>query len=746
MFNNNNSDILLFNLLKINTFVYKNFEIIIIDNSDDKYKPLFIDNIIFNFPIKIINKYKYNEDIINSNGDIIIIQKSNSYFIENPIKDIIDNFEYDNFFNYCSYDLVNIDENNNILNNNYKLDKLTKNNKNFNCFVISKNYFKILNGFNEEYDTSFDFILNDFYLRAINNIKLNLKNIYNKVINLFNINNYNILINYDNENVKMSAMLYSYKFNNSMYNYYNNNNNIFSCPKIFHCYINNCNNNEEYINSLNISLTYNSDFTHIVYTTDNKNLNFNNIKNFKNIVFFNNINFDFLYDKDIYNKNEYDIFIYNILYLFGGIIYDYTIIFNKNISEIVNYNFENLYYKNNNNNLLLVSRKTLFLKKLLKNIKEYKFFEISSILSKYIKKSKYIKFITNINTHVEKKYINLENKNIIFFNITNITSDYNYYMTNMKRYYNILKTKYNVEYRDIKLDYSNNFNKNNIKDYLSFNDGDIFIIDDITLTILITSHLNIITTKENIEYFVNNAKYINCFSEIFISNDLQFTGCYLNNKNFVKLFFIKAITNLILNTVNLYYLFENNINNYIYYPSYGYSEINNICYIKNNAEQNLEKDIDILFYGNIRSSSGTIIHHYRNANVNKIKLNYENTNIVFKIFNNLYEEKDNILKKTKIVIHVSPCKDFHILSWAKVVELMSKKIFFIVEENEELYIKKLDKIIIFYKKNNLDDLYEKINYYLKNEDIRNNNIELCYDYIKKNYNMDIFLINLLNNI
>ena len=308
--------------------------------------------------------------------------------------------------------------------------------------------------------------------------------------------------------------------------------------------------------------------------------------------------------------------------------------------------------------------------------------------------------------------------------------------------YNILKKNYNVLYIEIKLDFVNNFNKQNLKDYLNFNDSDIFIIDDLTLTILITSHLNIINIRENIEYFVKNAKYINCFSEIFISNNLQFTGCSLNNKNFVKLFFKKAITNLILNTVNLYYLLENNINNYIYYPTYGYSILNNICHI-NNIEKNIEKNIDILFYGNITNTRGKIIHRYRYENINKIKLNYEKTNIIFKIFSNLYEEKDNILKKTKIVIHVSPCKDFHILSWAKVVELMSKKIFFIIEENEELYIKKLDKIIIYYERNNLDDLYKKIDYYLKNEDMLNKNIELCYNYIKNNYNMDIFLIELL---
>ena len=73
-------------------------------------------------------------------------------------------------------------------------------------------------------NTSFDFILNDFYFRAINYTKLNLKNIDNNVINLFNVNNYNNSIDYDIDNVKLSAMFYSYKFNNSLYNYFCNNN------------------------------------------------------------------------------------------------------------------------------------------------------------------------------------------------------------------------------------------------------------------------------------------------------------------------------------------------------------------------------------------------------------------------------------------------------------------------------------------------------------------------------------------
>ena len=43
---------------------------------------------------------------------------------------------------------------------------------------------------------------------------------------------------------------------------------------------------------------------------------------------------------------------------------------------------------------------------------------------------------------------------------------------------------------------------------------------------------------------------------------------------------------------------------------------------------------------------------------------------------------------------------------------MLKKVFFIIEENEEMYIQGLDNICVYYKRSNLTDLQEKIEHYI----------------------------------
>ena len=441
----------------------------------------------------------------------------------------------------------------------------------------------------------------------------------------------------------------------------------------------------------------------------------------------------------------------------------------KNIIKLniknINNSLINMYILNNYNNInnyigtdiLNLSNKYLY------KINEalYNLITTKNDYSIIIKKNKYMLKIIENNTFLEKnKYteyfnndyilnnndnkIKIINKNIIFFDIKNTSSGFNYYMVNMKKYYNIIKMKYNTNYREISLNCKDNFNKSDIKKYLDFTENDIFMLDDLTITVLIISHLHIKNVRDDIEYFINNAKYIICFSEIFITSDLHFTGCCVNNKEFVKLLFTKSITNLILNTVNLYYMYKNNIYNHIYFPSYGHSEINNIC--SNNIDNliNKEYDIDVLFYGNYLNNKGNVISKHRYDTINNIKSYSEQNNIIFKSYSYLYDEKDIILSKTKIVIHIAPTKNFHVFSWAKAVELMAKKIFFIVEDNEELYLKNIENIIPHYDRNNINDLYDKINYYLNNDHEREKSIELCYNYIKKKYDMDYFVINLLD--
>ena len=67
---------------------------------------------------------------------------------------------------------------------------------------------------------------------------------------------------------------------------------------------------------------------------------------------------------------------------------------------------------------------------------------------------------------------------------------------------------------------------------------------------------------------------------------------------------------------------------------------------------------------------------------------------------------------------------------------MLKKVFFIIEENDDMYIQGLDNICVYYKRSNLKDLQEKIEYYINNSSERETITNKCFNYIKDNFNMD----------
>ena len=192
---------------------------------------------------------------------------------------------------------------------------------------------------------------------------------------------------------------------------------------------------------------------------------------------------------------------------------------------------------------------------------------------------------------------------------------------------------------------------------------------------------------------------------------------------------------------NINYLLKHNIyDNITYFPPIGYSQL----YIdKYNITFNDRKIYDILFYGNLLNFS------YRKGIINNIKDICDKNNYNFLIRDDLYSdnEKQEILGKTKIVLHIPSHKNLHSFPWAKTCELILKRIFFIIEENEEMYIQGLDKICVFYKRNDIDDLKSKIIYYLNNELERQNIIEKLHKYFITKFNIDYNMnTHILNNI
>jgi len=172
------------------------------------------------------------------------------------------------------------------------------------------------------------------------------------------------------------------------------------------------------------------------------------------------------------------------------------------------------------------------------------------------------------------------------------------------------------------------------------------------------------------------------------------------------------------------------INNYFILPI-GYCELHENIY--NNSVLSKYKDIDILFYGSLTDRRKTIL-------TDIIKFSNENNiNCVIRN-NNLYDynEKSNVLSRTKIVITIAS-RDPEILKTNDMFRLsflLSNKIFFITEKIGDKIIE--DEIFGNYIEyyNTLEELKDKISYYINNSEEREKKVNKLYNFAKINYNIE----------
>ena len=437
------------------------------------------------------------------------------------------------------------------------------------------------------------------------------------------------------------------------------------------------------------------------------------------------------------NNNNYDNFIQLIKnkkfkYLDNGYLsYD------NNDSEL-NIIMDNKFYMN----FLWDELEELFIEnKINKDLSKtvgFHWFNGSNITKKYLKEiiDYTIPDIFNGLIFSEKNKFHSNIKTITYFNIEIPSWGY-FYKKYIKEFVNIINAKYtNIKLKEILINHYCDSN-NILINELGSNSDELFIFDELAYTHLqVNYHYGNNEVKKHITYFLCRAQYISFFSEVFINNNLETIGNMIKNKEFCLLFFKNAKNIYLCNTKNINYLIENNIyDNITYFPAISYSIINNIVPLIMNKIQ----EIDILFYGNIIDNFTYRINGIENID-NFAKVNNYN----FMKITDLHEDtKSNILTNTKIVIHIPSHEKLHTFPWAKVSELMCNKIFFIIEENEEMYIKNLDKIVIYYKQNDMIDLQDKIKYYLNNESERDKITENCFKYIKNNYNMDTLFDNII---
>ena len=295
------------------------------------------------------------------------------------------------------------------------------------------------------------------------------------------------------------------------------------------------------------------------------------------------------------------------------------------------------------------------------------------------------------------------------------------------------------------LDYITNFINNANYIYFSY---EVIInkqLDQIGLLIHTNNHYKGSGVKLVSLDMFNDAKTVinkNISKEYYFfntTNDLELTNDFINIKlhDLILLFYSKAKHIITSISENIKYLKLNNVTNVHYNIPTSYSIINNFIpfTIKSNYIY------DVIFYGTLH-----IRLTHRHNILETIKNYCIIQNILYLQSDRLFDkEKNDILNQTKIVLHIPSISNLKHFPWQKISELMCKKVFFIIEENEEMYALNLDKTIIYYKSNDIDDLIQKITYYLNNEEKRKTVINNCYNYIYTMYNSEKLVESILKD-
>jgi hypothetical protein len=337
---------------------------------------------------------------------------------------------------------------------------------------------------------------------------------------------------------------------------------------------------------------------------------------------------------------------------------------------------------------------------------------------------------------------NVNQYNLIFTNQENLIGkigNAKWYSNLNKMYKKILvANNYNVFVKNIRINNSLQSSyiclENLIEESTNY---DIFVFNPVDFA---TFNTNLKKMKDGIFNFLDRIKYIIIWQEILLEtlDIVGYNGIDLQ-RDYVLKFFGNSLLTITSNLISLNSLNKHNINKHVYFTVTGYSLINNIVPLNSS----INKDIDVFIYGTLHDT-----YTYRNISIDNIKkLNQNKYNIY--ISGNIYDkELDEILSKTKIVVHVPSHQNLKHMPWPKITYLQSKKVFFIIEDNDELHqnANALDKFIMSYQKNNITDLFSKIKYYLENPENRTQVIEKNFEYIFSKSNMDLVIPNLLNNL
>lgn len=88
-------------------------------------------------------------------------------------------------------------------------------------------------------------------------------------------------------------------------------------------------------------------------------------------------------------------------------------------------------------------------------------------------------------------------------------------------------------------------------------------------------------------------------------------------------------------------------------------------------------------------------------------------------------QTEGLLPRSSIVLHIPHHHEhLHAFPWAETTELMLRRVFFVTQENEDMYIQGLESVVAHY--NTTNNLTQVLQHYLENPSDRAQRVEACY--------------------
>lgn len=249
-------------------------------------------------------------------------------------------------------------------------------------------------------------------------------------------------------------------------------------------------------------------------------------------------------------------------------------------------------------------------------------------------------------------------------------------------------------------------------------------------------------TFEHLNQIFKKINYVVIWQEV-LDSDCSIVGYEKRpgSDEYTQQFFTNSKLNIVSNQISLAALSTFGIRHNFYSLLGGYSEVNGYIPFENTSRT---KSTDVIIYGTLDE---TYLH--RNSIIEELtkinRLNNNKYNIV--VTDNISDGVlDDHLLDSKIVVHIPSYPRLVHMPWAKISYLFARKVFCIIEENDEMYTNPEFSHIPYFRHGDTQDLYNKIGDYIQHPLKREQVVDKNYEYIKTYSNLDTTISNAIGSL